>query len=252
MKTKCSGSRLGFQPLGRREVVADFDGGTITTDGGALLLREVEARTGILRQLAACFTDYRDPELIEHTAGELIAQQVFGLALGYEDLNDHDELRLDPLLAVLVGKAEHLSKGPNPRFVVTSFSADEFDARTLYEKEYCARGEMENRIKEQQLCLFADRTSAETMRANQLRLYFSSVAYTLLEALRRLGLKNTPLAQAQCGTIREKLLKIGAQIRVTVRKVWISLAEGCPYKALFQEAYQNLLAARPLWVPCRC
>jgi len=476
MKTECSGSRLGFQPLGRREVVADFDGGTITTDGGAVLLREVEARTGILRQFAACFTDHRKADLIEHTAGELIAQRVFGLALGYEDLNDHDELRLDPLLAVLVGKgdptgqkrlrqrdkgkalagkstlnrveltpvgadgesrykkvvaslkgieklfvelflqahpqrpgrivldldatddpvhgdqlgrffhgyyreycflplyvfcgkhllgswlrpadidasagalpkvaaivarlrekwpgvkivlrgdsgfcrepllhfceengvdylfglaknarllaalreelaeaqqhyeatgqaarvfkdfqyqtrdswsrprrvvgkAEHLSKGPNPRFVVTSFSADEFDACTLYEKEYCARGEMENRIKEQQLCLFADRTSAETMRANQLRLYFSSVAYTLLEALRRLGLKNTPLAQARCDTIREKLLKIGAQIRVTVRKVWISLAEGCPYKAVFREAYQNLLATRPLWVPCRC
>jgi hypothetical protein len=476
MKTECNRSRLAFQPLGRRLVVADFDGGTITTDGGALLLREVEARTGILRQFAACFTDHRDPDLIEHPVEELVAQRVFGLALGYEDLNDHDELRLDPLLAVLVGKedptgqsrlrerdkgkalagkstlnrleltpvgadqesrykkivaslkgverlfvelflqahprpperivldldatddpvhgdqlgrffhgyyreycflplyvfcgkhllgswlrpanidasagalekvtmivgrlrekwpgvkivlrgdsgfcreplmhfceenqvdyvfglaknsrllaelqeelaeaqrqyittgqaarvfkdfqyqtldswsqsrrvvgkAEHLSKGPNPRFVVTSLSADEFDARTLYEEEYCARGEMENRIKEQQLCLFADRTSAETMRANQLRLYFSSVAYTLLEALRRLGLANTSLAQARCDTIREKVLKIGAQIRVSVRKVWISLAEGCPYKALFRQAYENLLATRPLWVPCRC
>jgi len=151
-----------------------------------------------------------------------------------------------------VGKAEHLAKGPNPRFVVTSLSAEAFDARTLYEDEYCARGEMENRIKEQQLCLFADRTSAERMRANQLRLCFASVAYTLLEALRRLGLANTPLAQARCDTIREKVLKIGAQIRVTVRKVWISLAEGCPYKAVFRQAYQNLLATRPLWVPCRC
>jgi hypothetical protein len=457
-------------------VVADFDGGTITTDGGALLLREVEERTGILRQFAACFTDYRDPDLVEHTVLQLIAQRVFGLALGYEDLNDHDALRLDPLLAVLVGKedptgqdrlrqrdqgkalagkstlnrleltpvgadaesrykkivasmkaverlfvdlflqahpqaperivldldatddpvhgeqlgrffhgyyqeycflplyafcgrhllgswlrpanidaaagaldkvamivvrvreqwpgvkivvrgdsgfcreplmrfceengvdyvfglaknsrllaelqedlaearrqyetigeaarvfkdfhyqtlntwsrsrrvvgkAEHLPKGPNPRFVVTSFSADEFDARTLYEDEYCARGEMENRIKEQQLCLFADRTSAETMRANQLRLYFSSVAYTLLETLRRLSLQNTPLADARCDTIRAKVLKIGAQIRVSVRKVWISLAEGCPYKAVFRQAYENLLATRPLWVPCRC
>jgi len=462
--------------LGRREVVAGFDGGTITTDGGALLLREVEGRTGILAQFAACFTDYRAPELIEHTAAELIAQRVFALALGYEDLNDHDELRLDPLLAVLVGKedptgqnrvrprdkgkalagkstlnrleltpvgadresrykkivaslksveglfveffvqahtqaperivldldatddpvhgdqlgrffhgyyreycflplyvfcgkhllgswlrpanidasagalekvsmlvtrlrqewpgvkivlrgdsgfcreslmrfceengvdyvfglarnsrllaeleeelaeaqrqyeasgeaarvfkdfpyqtlkswsrsrrvvgkAEHLPKGPNPRFVVTSLSAEEFDARTLYEEEYCARGEMENRIKEQQLCLFADRTSAETMRANQLRLYFSSVAYTLLEAFRRLALPNTPLARARCDTIRQKLLKIGAQIRVTVRKVWVALAEGCPYKAIFRQAYQNLLATRPSWVPRRC
>jgi hypothetical protein len=106
MKTECTGSRLWFQALGRRDVVADFDGGTITTDGGALLLREVEARTGILRQFAACFTDYRNPELIEHTVPELIAQRVLGLALGYEDLNDHDELRLDPLLAVLVDKQD--------------------------------------------------------------------------------------------------------------------------------------------------
>jgi hypothetical protein len=476
MKTECNGSRLGFQALGRREVVVGFDGGTITTDGGALLLREVEVRTGIVGQFAACFTDHRDPDLIEHTVPELIAQRVFGLALGYEDLNDHDELRLDPLLAVLVGKedptgqdrlrqrdkgkalagkstlnrleltpvgadgesrykkivaslkgveglfveyflqahprppermvldldatddpvhgdqlgrffhgyyreycflplyvfcgkhllgswlrpanidasagaldkvamivtrlrqewpgvkivlrgdsgfcreplmrfceengvdyvfglaknsrllaelqeelaeaqrqlettgqaarvfkdfhyqtldswsrprrvvgkAEHLAKGPNPRFVVSSLSADAIDARTLYEDQYCARGEMENRIKEQQLCLFADRTSAASMRANQLRLYFSSVAYTLLEALRRLALHNTSLAQARCDTIRQKLLKIGAQIRVSVRRVWISLAEGCPYKAVFRQAYQNLLATRPSWVPCRC
>ena len=476
MQTQCSGPSFLFPTKISRQVVARFDGGAISSEGGGLLLPQVERVTGIITRFAACFTDHRRPELVEHTVEELVAQRIYALALGYEDLNDHDELRLDPLLAVLVGKedptgqerlrqrdkgkalagkstlnrleltpvgadaesrykkivaclkgieklfvelflqahpqrperivldldatddpvhgdqlgrffhgyyreycflplyvfcgkdllgswlrpadidasagalqkvativarlrekwpgvkivlrgdsgfcreplmhfceenevdylfglaknarllaelqeelaaaqrhyettgqaarvfkdfqyqtrdswsrsrrvvgkAGHLSKGPNPRFVVTSLSAGEFDARTLYEKEYCARGDMENRIKEQQLCLFADRTSAETMRANRLRLYFSSVAYTLLEALRRLGLKNTPLAQAQCGTIREKLLKIGAQIRVTVRKVWISLAEGCPYQALFREAYQNLLAARPLWVPCRC
>jgi len=476
MTTQCTTDRLRFQPLGRREVLGAFDGGTITSDAGGLLLREVERRTGIIRQFAACFLDHRDPELIEHRVEELVGQRVYALALGYEDLNDHDRLRLDPLLATLVGKedptgqdrrrkrdrgkplagkstlnrlelspvgadqqsrykkipadtrrierlfvefflqahpqpperivldldatddpvhgdqlgrffhgyyqeycylplyifcghellggwlrpsdidasagalkrvraivqrlrevwpqveivlrgdsgfcreplmrwceengvdylfglaknprllaevqaelalaeaqykstgqaarlfkdfcyqtleswscsrrvvgkAEHLAKGPNPRFVVTSLSAEQFDAQTLYEVEYCARGDMENRIKEQQLCLFADRTSAATMRANQLRLWFSAVAYTLMQALRRLGLPKTPMAEAQCDTIRLKLLKIGAQIRVTVRKIWVAFAEGCPYEAIFRQVHQNLLATRPLWIPCRC
>ncbi len=462
--TECNQTTFAFHPLRSREVIARFDGGTITSDAGGLLLREVEQRTGILRQFAACFTDHRDPDLIEHTVAELVAQRVYALALGYEDLNDHDDLRSDPLLAVLVGKAdptgqqrtrrrdvgkalagkstlnrleltpadatadsrykkividkwqvprffvdvflqaheqppkrivldldatddplhghqqgrffhgyygnycylplyifcgefllcarlrpsnldgsagstkevarivkqireawpdvqivlrgdsgfcreklmawceangvdyvfglaknerlnailepelaeakaryertkqssrvfkdfsyqtldswsrarrvvgkaEYLDKGANPRFVVTSLPSSGIDARSLYEKEYCARGEMENRIKEQQLYLFADRTSAATMRANQQRLWFSSVAYMLLQALRRLGLEHTPLAQAQCHTIREKLLKIGAQIQVTVRKVWVALAEGCPYRALFAQVYEKL------------
>jgi hypothetical protein len=476
MKTECITDRIVFQPLGGREVVGAFDGGKITSDAGAMLLREVERKTGIIRQFAACFTDHRDPELIEHSLFDLVAQRIYGLALGYEDLNDHDRLRFDPLLAVLVGKAdptgderlrrrdrgkplagkstlnrleltpvgadaasrykkivartkemerlfvelflqahsqppeqivldfdatddpvhgnqlgrffhgyyqeycflplylfcgehllgawlrpanidasagsvkklaevvsrlreawpkvkiivrgdsgfcrdnlmawceangadyllglakntrltgeiaaelaaakqqfeatgeaarvfkdftyrtldswsctrrvvgkaEHLEKGPNPRFVVTSLSAAEHETRTLYEKDYCARGEMENRIKEQQRCLFADRTSCQSMRANQLRLWLSSVAYTLLQALRRLGLPGTSMAQAQCDTIRLKLLKIGAQIRVTVRKIWISLAEGYPYEALFRQVYQNLLSACPSWIPARC
>jgi hypothetical protein len=152
----------------------------------------------------------------------------------------------------VVGKAEHLSKGANPRFVVTSCSSEEYDAQTLYEVQYCGRGEMENRIKEQQRFLFADRTSAATMRANQLRLWFSSLAYTLLQALRRLGLQGTSMAEAQCDTIRLRLLKIGAQIRVTVRKVWVALAEGCPYEGVFRQVLQNLLAARPTWAPRRC
>jgi len=150
----------------------------------------------------------------------------------------------------VIGKAEYLSKGENPRFVVTSLSAEEVDAQRLYEEYYCARGDMENRIKEQQLYLFADRTSAATMRANQLRLWFSSVAYTLMTALRRLGLKGTQLAQAQCHTIRLKLLKLGAQIKVTVRKVWVSLAESYPYRVLFQRIYENLIRQVP--VPLRC
>jgi len=464
MTTECTQSSFGFHPLYRREVVARFDGGDMTTDAGGLLLREVEQRTRIVRQLAACFTDHRNSERIEHSVEQLIAQRVYGLALGYEDLNDHDQLRRDPLIGMLsgkqdpkgddrrreqdkgsagagkstlnrleltaakvrdderykkialdeeavdrllvdlflqaqpempdrlvldvdatddpvhgnqegrffhgyyreycylplyifcgehllcarlrssnidasagaleevqrivgqirerwpevkialrgdggfcrdqimtwcegnrvdyvfglaknkrlmkiiggqlhqarqkyeethraarvfadfryrtrktwqgerrvVGKAEHLAKGANPRFVVTSLSGDEMEARQLYEEFYCARGEMENRIKEQQLALFADRTSTSVMRSNQLRLYFSSFAYCLMQALRRLGLQGTEMAQAQCGTIRLKLLKIGAQIRVTVRKVWVSMASGCAWAAVFQQVYQNL------------
>jgi hypothetical protein len=146
----------------------------------------------------------------------------------------------------VVGKAEHLAKGSNPRFVVTSLSSQEFDARTLYEDVYCARGEMENRIKEQQLCLFADRTSCATMRANQLRLWLSSVAYTLLVALRQFGLQGTEMARARCDTIRLKLLKMGALVRTTVRRVWISLSESCPYQRVFAQAYENLKRWSPL------
>src|SRR6266581_2949434 len=455
MSTECSQFIFGFHPQKRREIRAQFDGGAITSDGGGLLLREVEKRVKILRQFAACFTDYRNPDLIEHPVEELVAQRVYGLALGYEDLNDHEELRNDPLLAVLVekgelgekalagkstlnrleltgetasrnerykkivldhgavdrllveaflqahreepkeiildldatddplhgkqegrffhgyyghycylplyifcgefllcarlrssnidasagsveelqrivaqirsvwsgvrivvrgdsgfcreellswceanrvdyllglaknerlkaeiekemgeakaqyqetgratrlfqefvyqtreswsrarrvvAKVEHLEKGENPRFVVTSLSAEPWPAQALYEEHYCGRGDMENRIKEQ-LMLFSDRTSTHYLRSNQLRLYCSSIAYVLLQMLRRLGLEGTELAKAQCSTIRLKVLKIGALIRITVRKVWISLAGGYPYVDLFRQIYEKLCA----------
>jgi hypothetical protein len=143
----------------------------------------------------------------------------------------------------VIAKAEHLDKGANPRFVVTSLSAEQMAAQELYEKGYCARGDCpENRIKEQQLDLFADRTSTGKMWSNQLRLYFSSLAYVLLQTLRRVALAGTELAQAQCGTIRLKLLKIGAQVRVTVRKIWISLSGGYPHAALFARVLAALEA----------
>lgn len=465
METQCIQEQMVFQQLGRREVIGRFDGGTISSDAGGLLLREVENQYGILKRLAGCFRDYRDPERIEHSVEELIKQRVYAIALGYEDLNDHDSLRDDVMMGVLcekrdpsgsdrarerdqgkavagkstlnrleltpqganensrykkivaqpeqiedvivevsmeleeqapgevvldvdvtddplygaqegrffhgyyaeycylplyifwgerllcarlreasadpaggvveelerivgklrqrwpqvrivvrgdsgfcrdeimkyceqnekmdyvfglaknerlkkeiasemaqaqeihksteaaarvfkdfcyrtrkswscerrvVGKAEYLAKGPNPRFVVTSISSEQKDARTLYEDFYCARGDMENRIKEQQLGLFADRTSTGWMRSNQLRLYFSSFAYILMQRLRQVGLKGTELAQAQCETIRIKLFKIGAQITVTVRKVWISFSESYPYLGLFQRVLARL------------
>jgi len=146
----------------------------------------------------------------------------------------------------VIAKAEHLEKGANPRFVVTSLAAEDWPAQKLYEELYCARGEIENRIKEQ-LMLFADRTSTAFLRSNQVRLYFSSVAYLLMQALRRLGLRGTELAQAQCATIRLKLLKLGALIRITVRRVWLALAGGYPYLDLFRQVYAQLRAA-----PLRC
>ena len=477
--TECTQTSFTFAHHGRRQVVARFDGGTITSDGGAMLLRQTEQRTGIVRQFAACFRDHRQPEQVEHSVRELVSQRVYGLALGYEDLNDHDQLRSDPLLALLSGKqdlegkrrrrrrdrgkagagkstlnrlertpasadaqsrykkivldtsavdrlltslyiqsqprqperivldldatddalhghqegrffhgyyghycylplyifageqllcarlrpanidaaagsleevqriveqlrqvwpeaeillradsgfcrdeimswceqngvdylfglarnerlqrrikrrlklarrrfaktgkaarvfadfryrtreswprarrvvakAEYLAKGANPRFVVTSLTAEQAPAQQLYEMIYCARGEMENRIKEQQLGLFADRTSTAELRSNQIRLYFSSIAYCVLEALRRLGLAGTKMARAQAGTIRlrllkigarMRLLKIGARIRITARKVWISLATGYAWAGEFEQVYENLERGEPL------
>src|ERR1700733_10088205 len=139
----------------------------------------------------------------------------------------------------VVAKAEFLDKGENPRFIVTSLSTEQWPAQDLYEKFYCARGEMENRIKEQ-MCLFADRLSTDEMKGNQLRLYFSALAYTLMEALRRLGLKGTAWAEAQVDTIRLKLLKIGAIVRVSVRRVLLQLSSAYPWKDLYAHAFHAL------------
>jgi len=466
----CSILNLLMKDQGFRKVEAKFDGGDVTSDGGGLLLREVEERRKIIERFALCFRDHRNPDLIEHSLLSLLSQRIFGLALGYEDLNDHDTIRYDPLLAVLsgkdepdgqdrvrerdvgcalagkstlnrleltpadatvrsrykkivydadsierffveifldgytdppeeivldldatddpvhgeqegrffhgyyghycflplyiftgthllcaklrpsnidgaagvldelrrithqiwkcwpevrivirgdsgfarddvmawceesgvdyvlgiaknsrlesaiakqlehsrrkylrtqkaarcfrdfryrtlkswsrtrrvVGKAEVLAKGANPRFVVTSYPTEKYNARDLYEQVYCARGEMENRIKEQQMDLFADRTSCHPMRANQLRLWLSSVAYVLMSELRRLGLAGTELSQAQCGTIRTRLLKIGALVKVSVRRVRLFMSSAFPLQMLFWNVMQNLEYHYPL------
>ena len=451
--TECNQSSFGFEASGRREIVARFDGGTISSDGGAFLLRQADQRLNLLARLAECFLDGRNQNQVEHSILEMLSQRIYGLALGYEDLNDHEQLRNDPVFGILAGreqleeplagkstlnrmelgagvkdrykkitfwkeavdelmvnvfiesyaqapkqivldidttdlplhgkqegrffhgyydsycylplyvfcgehvlcarlreanhdasfdslreiqrivaqiraawpevkiilrgdssfcrnelmnwceaqrvdflfgmarnqrlrriigaemqaateqwkqtgkparvfsefhyqtkkrkkggwdrerrvvaKAEHIDGKENPRFVVTSLTSEEWPPQALYEELYCERGNMENRIKEQ-FSLFADRVSAETMRANQMRLYLSAMAYILMSGLRRLGLKATELAQAQVSTIRTKLLKIGAQIRVTVRKVWVSMASSYPWQDLYQQVWTNL------------
>ncbi len=451
--TECNQSSFGFEACGSREIVARFDGGTISSDGGAFLLRQTDKRLNLLPRLAECFLDGRHQDQIQHSILEMLSQRVYGLALGYEDINDHEQLRNDPVFGILAGrneldeplagkstlnrmelgtgtkdrykkitfwkeavdellvkvfiesyekppdqiildvdttdlplhgkqegrffhgyydhycylplyvfcgehvlcarlreanhdasfgclpelrrivtqirsawpevkiilrgdsgfcrnevmswcenngvefvfglarnqrlrkiigaemhaatqqwnqtsrparvfnefqykakktkkggwdrerrvaaKAEHIDGKENPRFVVTSLTSEQWAAQALYEELYCARGDMENRIKEQ-FSLFADRVSTETMRANQMRLYLSSMAYVLVSGLRRLGLKATELAEAQVSTIRTKLLKIGAQIRVTVRKVWVSMASSYPWQDLYQQVWANL------------
>src|SRR5262252_4718940 len=445
--TECSQESFEFTAHFLRRVVAEFEGAWTSSDGGGVLLRQVERKLRLLPRVEACFCDQRDPERIEHSLQEMLAQRIYGLALGYEDLNDHEQLRHDPLLALLAGKrelevplagkstlnrmeltpassrgdryhkitysgealdrllvdvfleahpqppaqivldldatdtplhgeqegrffhgyynqycylplyifcgehllcarlrpsnidasagsreeierivqqirrrwsrvritlradsgfcreelmawceandveyvfgfarnerlrrkiagplreakreyqstgkaarifveffyctrsswsrrrrviakAEHLAKGENPRFVVTSLLAERWLAPELYERLYCARGEMENRIKEQ-LSLFSDRLSTETMRTNQLRLYFSSLAYVLLHALRRLALAGTEWATAQVETIRLRLLKIAAEVRLTARRVWVRYSRAYPWKTLFAAA----------------
>ena len=147
----------------------------------------------------------------------------------------------------VVGKAESLAKEANPRFIVASLSIEQQSAQRLYEQHYCARGDMENRIKEQQLALFADRAPTHEMGSNQLRLCFSSFAYLLVQSLRRLALQGTDPAKAQCDTIRLKLFKIGTQVRLSVRKLWISLSERDPYAALSRQVF-----ARLQQIPLRC
>jgi hypothetical protein len=194
----------------------------------------------------------KNPRLLKEIAEELNAAEAESVRTG-EMARMFKNLRYRTLDETwsrtrrVVAKAEHLNKGSNPRFVVTSLAPRLFPAAVLYETLYCARGEMENRIKEQQMGLFADRTSTGTMRGNQLRLYFSSIAYILMHDLRRLALKGTDLERAQCTTIRLKLLKIGAQVHVSVRRVWIRMAAGYPYKEAFQQALDHLQQ-----IPLRC
>jgi hypothetical protein len=322
MPTHCRSDSLDFGSVEGRTIVAGFDGGEITSDGGALLLAKTNKAIRLIERVAPAFTDRRNPDLIEHSVATLVGQRIMGEALGYPDINDHDLLRHDPLLAAVMGKltardkrcaplagkstlnrlqhspqegegrapgryhkishelaeaeTEHKATGhaarrfksfdwttrkswtrerrvvakaewtegeANPRFIVTSMHEDVIDARALYEDVYCKRGEMENRIKETQSDLFGDRMPATTMRANQLRMYFSALAYVLMCALRRIALAGTDLERATCGTLRLRLLKIGAQVTVSVRRVKVALATSCPWRELFNTAHERLSRA---------
>jgi hypothetical protein len=182
--------------------------------------------------------------LNEAVAAELIAATIEAIRTGRpaRRFKDFTYATLDTWSKQrrVIGKAEVTGGEANPRFVVTSLTPKEVRAQLLYEKLYCARGEMENRIKECQLDLFADRTSAATMQANQLRLWFASFAYVLLCALRRIGLAHTQFAEATCGTIRLKLLKLGALVRVSVRRIKLAMPSACPWQDEFALAYARL------------
>ncbi len=285
--TECTSGGITFSSVDRKKLIADFDGGHITSDAGAVLLREVDRRIGLIDAINGCIPDPRNQEMIVHDQRTLLAQRILAIALGYEDLNDHQTLRDDvhyilglarnavlerltePYAAEskrlfdetgekqrlfddlsyaagtwdrerrVIVKAEHLEEGPNTRLVVTNLPGD---PRDLYDDLYCQRGEMENRIKEQQLDLFADRTSCHDFMANQFRLLLSAAAYVLMETLRRTALNNTELQHAQVGTIRLKLLKIGARVKTSVRRIVLHLATGFPLQDLFRRLAERLTA----------
>ena len=256
MPTECSQDSLEFASLGRRKVTKEEIARIVAQ------IRErwpdvdiwLRADSGFCREelMVWCenhgvhyvFGLARNPRLEALIADELAEACAKASDSGkperlfkevrYQTLNSWSRERR------VVAKAEHLPKGKNPRFIVTSLSSEAVGAQDLYEKIYCARGDMENRIKECQLDLFADRTSAGSLRANQLRLWFASLAYVLMTALRRMALQGTELAQATAGTIRLKLLKLGALVTTSVRRVKITIASACPMKSVFATAHQRL------------
>ena len=246
--------------LGRRVVQARFDGGAITSDGGALLLREAERHTGLLDDVSDQLGDARDGRRIDHSVKSMLRQRLgvdYILGFATNDrlkrisaalLDDaerewrtwrrpvrhfheqHYKARSWKRGSRLLIKAEHNGIGRNARFVVTSLAGD---PQQLYDEVYCARGDMENRIKEQQLDLYADRTSAHEWWANQMRLLIASLAYTLVHAMRAIALPGTRLARATVGTLREKLLKIGAVVWRNTRRVSLHLLSHHPQRDLF-------------------
>ena len=266
MQTDCISEQLDFEGFDGRRVVAAFDGGEITSD--ARIVSQIREAWPNVRIIVRGDSGFAREELMAWCEENRV-DFVFGLAR-----NQRLERRIAPALQEaralsgkrgkagrvyrdvlwwtrdswsrrrrVVAKAEWIADDANPRFIVTSLKPDRWRAKALYEDLYCARGDMENRIKECQLDLFADRTSARTMRANQLRLWFASFAYVLLCALRRIGLAHTRLAAATCGTIRLKLLKIGAQVRVSVRRIKIAMASACPNAYEFKLAHARIRAA---------
>ena len=218
---------LLFDDLGARQVAADFSGGSLSSDGGVLLLRQVDRQLGLTHDLAACFGDHRQQVFVDHSVPQLLAQRIFGLALGYEDLNDHDQLRRDPLPAQGF-KGEH--------------DRGRFQPARLYEEVYCARGNLENQLKQPTLDLAADRLSTHFLASNQLRLWLATLGCLLLERLRTLGLSGTDWAKLTAGSVRVKLLKAAARVRVSVRRVYVQLNTAYPWPEQFARCHRRLMA----------
>ena len=273
--TDCNLEPARFPSSKGRLVEASFTGGAISSDGGAVLLRQADRMLGLADRAAQALTDPRHKASCRHSLKTILRQRVYALALGYEDLNDHEEMRSDPALAKkaklvmelsamaheasgkkarvfdgfqyaaaswsrsrrVIVKAEHSSRGANPRCIVTSLKGA---PQRLYDRMYCVRGDMENRIKKQQLDLFADRTSCRQWWPNQYRLLLSALAYALVEAIRRIALAGGELANAYVGTIRLKLLKIGAVVLRNTRRIRLLLSGSHPRQELFRAAAAKL------------
>ena len=256
--TECNASAITFSSLGRRKVQADFGGGRLTSDAGAMLLREVDRRIGLIDAMASCIPDRRDPAKVRHGVRSMLAQRVFAVAMGYEDGNDHQDLRNDSLLQLVadgdVDSGRPLASPPTlcrlengvRRAALASLSevfVEQFIASHDRPPEEIVldfdatddpvHGEQEGRF-------FHGFYDHYGFLANQFRLLLSSAAYVLVEALRRLGLRSTELAKAQAGTIRVKLLKIGARITCSVRRVVLHLASGYPLQQLFRSVAERL------------
>jgi Transposase DDE domain group 1 len=237
MPTECSPTLFEFAPAAGRAVVAGFDGGAITSDAGALLLGATDRAIGLVTRFATCFADARDPDRIEHAIATLVGQRVFGIALGYEDLIDHDQLRRDPALAILAGKLAARRAACAPLAGKSTLNRLE-RAPAGGPGRYHRIGHDGTAIE-----VFAGRASAATMRANQLRLWFAAMAYVLLCALRRIGLAHTQFAEATCGTLRLALLKVGALVRISVRRIKVAMASAHPHQNESALAHARLAAA---------
>jgi hypothetical protein len=229
--TECTTTPDLFPACKSRKVEVDFKGGDITSDAGSLLLRQADRKLGLTRDLNKVLHDRRRKGSCEHSQLTLLRQRIYGLALGYEDLNDHDTLRGDLAMQTAVESDKALASAPTLcRLENRSDHETARQVSILIVEKFIAS------FKEQQLDMFSDRTSCHNWWPNQLRLLLSSLAYILVESMRRLALKGTELARAQCGTIRLKLLKIGAVVIRNTRRVRMHLASGCPYKHLFWHA----------------
>ena len=243
--TECNQETLRFQEISGKRVEAKFDGGMVSTEAGALILREVCKRRGIFERLKDCFTDYRNPSFTIHSVQALLEQRIYGLACGYEDLNDHDILRQDAVFQLLIGKQPELEPKLAGRNTLNrlELSGQDIEEGERYKKISCNDEKLQAwREGEPQFQLFSYRLSSGVKRANQLRLWFSTLAYLILVLVKKYALKNTPLANAEVLSIRLKLIKLAAKVTVSARRVYLSLAQGFPFQKIFATALKNATA----------